>query len=39
VIARFNELDALLKEPQIRHALAEVDLQLSFLPSIVGSDL
>lgn len=39
VIARLNELDALLKEPQIRHALAEVDLQLSFLPSIVGSDL
>ena len=39
VIGRLNELDLMLKEPQIRHALAEVDLQLSLLPSMVWSDL
>lgn len=39
VIARLNELDALLKEPQIRHALAEIDLQLSFLPSVMWSGI
>jgi len=39
VVGRLNELDAFLKEPEIRHALAEVDLQLSFLPSLVGSGL
>ncbi len=39
VMGRLSELDLLLKEPQIRHALAENDLQLSLLPSIVWSDL
>ncbi len=39
VIGRLNELDALLKEPEVRHALAEMDLQLSFLPSVVWSSL
>lgn len=39
VIGRLSELDLLLKEPQIRHALAEIDLQLSLLPSMVWSDL
>ena len=39
VMGRLSELDLLLKEPQIRHALAENDLQLSLLPSMVWSDL
>ncbi len=39
VMGRLNELDLLLKEPQIRHALAENDLQLSLLPSMVWSEL
>jgi hypothetical protein len=39
VIGRLNELDALLKEPEVRHALAELDLQLSFLPSVMWSGL
>lgn len=39
VMGRLNELDLLLKEPQIRHALAENDLQLSLLPNMVWSDL
>ena len=39
VMGRLGELDLLLKEPQIRHALAENDLQLSLLPSLVWSDL
>ena len=39
VMGRLSELDLLLKEPQIRHALAEIDLQLSLLPSMVWSDL
>lgn len=39
VIGRLTELDVFLKEPQIRHALAELDLQLSFLPSLMGSGL
>jgi hypothetical protein len=39
VMGRLTELDLLLKEPQIRHSLAEVDLQLSLLPSMVWSDL
>jgi len=37
VIGRLNELDLLLKEPQIRHDLAEIDFQLSLLPSMMGS--
>lgn len=39
VMGRLAELDLLLKEPHIRHALAENDLQLSLLPSMVWSDL
>ncbi len=39
VVGRLNELDSLLKEPEIRHALAEMDVQLSFLPSIMWTDL
>ncbi len=39
VIARLHELDSMLKEPEIKHALAELDVQLSFLPSILGSSL
>jgi hypothetical protein len=39
VMGRLSELDLLLKQPQIRHALAEIDLQLSLLPSLVWSDL
>jgi hypothetical protein len=38
VMGRLSELELLLKEPQIRHALAEVDLQLSLLPSMVWTD-
>jgi hypothetical protein len=37
VIGRFHELDSLLREPEVRHSLAELDLQLSFLPGIVWS--
>ncbi|VVB71836.1 Uncharacterised protein [uncultured archaeon] len=39
VIGRLSELDLLLKDPQIRHDLAEMDLQLSFLPSVMCSGL
>jgi hypothetical protein len=39
VIGRLNELDQLLKEPQIRRDLAEIDFQLSLLPSMMGSGL
>ena len=39
VIGRLNELNLLLKEPQIRHDLAEIDFQLSLLPSMMGSGL
>ena len=39
VMGRLSELDLLLKDPQIRHALAENDLQLSLLPTMVWSDL
>jgi hypothetical protein len=39
VIGRLHELDSLLREPEIRHNLAEIDLQLSFLPSMLGSSI
>ena len=39
MIGRLNELDLLLKEPQIRHDLAEIDFQISLLPSMMGSGL
>lgn len=35
VVDRLYALDGLLKEPEIRHALAELDLQISFLPSAI----
>lgn len=38
VIGRLHELDSLLREPEVRHNLAELDLQLSFLPSVVWSN-
>ena len=37
VVGRLHELDSFLRESEIRHGLAELDLQLSFLPSIVWS--
>jgi hypothetical protein len=39
IMGRLNELDLLLKEPEIKHSLAEIDLQLSLLPAMVWSDL
>ncbi|OPY50542.1 MAG: hypothetical protein A4E49_02677 [Methanosaeta sp. PtaU1.Bin112] len=39
VMGKLAELDLLLKEPKIRHDLAEIDLQLSLLPSLVWPDL
>ncbi len=39
VIGRLFELELLLKDPQIRHDLAEIDFQLSLLPSMVESSL
>ncbi len=39
VIARLHELESLLRDEEIRHTLAELDVQLSFLPSVVLSDL
>jgi hypothetical protein len=35
VIARLHQLDALLREPEIRHSLAELDVQITFLPSVM----
>lgn len=37
IIGRLHELDSLLREPEVRHSLAELDLQLSLLPGIVWS--
>jgi hypothetical protein len=37
VVARLQALDSLLRETEIRHALAELDVQLSFLPSVMWS--
>jgi len=37
IVGRLHELDSFLRESEIRHSLAELDLQLSFLPSIVWS--
>jgi hypothetical protein len=39
VVGRLFELEILLKDPQIRHDLAEIDFQLSLLPSMMGSGL
>jgi hypothetical protein len=39
VIGCLSELDSLLRQPEVRHALAEVDVQMSFLPSVMWSGL
>lgn len=39
VIGRLHELDALMREPDIRHALAELDVQMSILPSVAWSNI
>jgi uncharacterized protein YbgA (DUF1722 family) len=39
VLARLQQLEALLKETQIRHSLAELDLQMSFLPDVMWSSI
>jgi len=39
VVARLHELDSLLKDEDIKHDLAELDLQLSFLPSVMWSNV
>ncbi len=39
VLGRLHELDALMREGNIRHALAELDVQMSFLPSVIWSDI
>jgi hypothetical protein len=39
VVSRLHELDSLLKDEELRHELAELDLQLSFLPSVMWSDV
>lgn len=35
VIGRLHDLDSLMREPEIRHALAELDVQMSLLPSVM----
>ena len=39
VISKLHELDATIGKSDIRHALAELDLQMSFLPSVIWSDI
>jgi hypothetical protein len=39
VIGRLHELDALMREPEIRRALAELDVKLSLLPSVMWSNI
>ncbi|NPV61102.1 MAG: hypothetical protein HPY61_00450 [Methanotrichaceae archaeon] len=39
VVSRLHELDALLRNEKLRHQLAELDLQLSLLPSVMWSDV
>ncbi len=39
VVGRLHELDSFMREPEIRHALAELDVQMSFLPSVAWSDI
>lgn len=39
VIGRLHELDALMREPDIHHALAELDVQMSILPSVAWSNI
>ncbi|MCJ7445569.1 MAG: hypothetical protein MUO26_13795, partial [Methanotrichaceae archaeon] len=39
VISKLHELDAIMRQPNIRHSLAELDLKLSFLPSVMWSNV
>ncbi|MFB3763766.1 MAG: hypothetical protein ACE14P_00805 [Methanotrichaceae archaeon] len=39
VVGKLHELDAMMREGDIRHALAELDVQMSFLPSVMWSDI
>jgi hypothetical protein len=39
VVGRLHELDALVREKEIRRALAELDVKLSLLPSVVWSNI
>jgi hypothetical protein len=39
VISKLHELDALLAQPDIRRALAELDLKLSLLPGVMWSNV
>jgi len=39
VVSKLYELDAFMRNPDIRHALAELDLQMSFLPTVIWSDI
>jgi hypothetical protein len=39
IVGRLHELDEFMREDDIRHALAELDLQMSFLPSVIWSDI
>jgi len=39
IIGRLHELDALMREGDIRHALAELDVKMSFLPSVMWSNI
>jgi hypothetical protein len=39
VVERLRQLDILMQEPQVKQALAELDLKLSFLPSLLGSSI
>ncbi len=39
VIGRLHELDTIMREQEIRHALAELDVQMSFLPNVMWSNI
>lgn len=39
IVGRLHELDEFMREADIRHALAELDLQMSFLPSVMWSNI
>jgi len=35
VIAKLHRLDDLMRKPEVRHSLTELDVQMSFLPSVI----
>jgi hypothetical protein len=37
VIGRLHDLDVMLRSPEVVHSLAELDVQMSFLPSVIWS--